>query len=200
MKRNVLGILAAIPLLLGSSLAFATATYQWDPISAGEGTPPGTEFLTTGGTLKGQSFVYDIDAASYDPSVNYGSPFSLLELEFNGTAADFHLGPNLSGNVGAVYVSMDMHPIANGLLAGSLYANDGETDFSMSSTDGTWTFDSVNSDFPGPCFAAPGCTGGSGSWVLMAVPEPPNFFLCLGGLAGMLLLSRHRRRCTRVAG
>ena len=195
MNRPILGLVAAALLFLAPHVASATVVYSWQPLTAGVD-PVGDEFLLDEGKLVATApLQFEASIGYYLPDVDYHSPFSLLTLGMQG-GYGFYLGPNLTGNLGAVDVSMDMTPIGSGvgsLLEGSLQANNAEMDFLMTSSDGIWSIVFAHSDFPG-CFSAPGCSGGTGQWVLTEVPEPRSLgivFLALGAL-GMMLLTRRR--------
>ncbi len=194
MHRPVLGFVA-VALFLVSHAASATVVYSWQPLTAGVD-PVGNEFLFDEGKLVATApLQFEASLSSYYPDVDYHSPFSLLTLDIQG-GYGFRLGPNLSGNLGAVYVSMDMTPIGSGvgsLLEGSLQANNAEMDFYMTSSDGIWSIIIAHSDFY-RCFSEPWCSGGTGQWVLTEVPEPQCLgivFLGLGAL-GMVVLTRRR--------
>jgi hypothetical protein len=91
---------------------------------------------------------------------------------------------------------MDMTPMGSGigsLLAGSLYANNADMDFSMTSSNGIWSILDAHSDFPG-CFSDPWCTGGTGQWVLTAVPEPRDLGIVVLGLGAFATVLLARRR------
>ncbi len=202
MRHLICGFVISALLFLIPQLASATATYTWQPLTAGSN-DAGGEFLISSGKLVATGpLQYDMSTGSYDPGVDYGSPFSLLDLTIQGNPYGFHLGPNLSGNLGAVSISMDMTPMGNGigsLLAGSLYANDAEMDFYMTSSNGIWSFLDAHSDFPG-CFSDPWCSGATGQWVLTAVPEPRDLGIVVLGLGVLatVLLARRRARLSRT--
>lgn len=194
MQRVVAGIVVSGLLLLAPALAGATVTYTWEPLTPGTN-QEGQPFLIGSGTLVATGpLVYGVSVPLYDPAVNYGSPF--LELELHAAGWPFSLGPNLSGNMGYVIVEMAMSPAGAGIgsgLTGSLYANNGESDFSMTSTDGVWSVVSAHSDVPDACMVAPWCSGGTGRWVLTAIPEPGHLglaFLGFGAIALMLIAKR----------
>lgn len=199
MQRPILAFVAAALLLLASYSASATAVYSWQPLTPGVD-PVGDDFLFVEGKMVATApLQYEVSLPSLIPGVDYHSPFSLLTLSVQG-GYGFYLGPNLTGNLGAVYLSMDMTPIGSGvgsLLKGSLQANNAEMDFYMTSSDGVWSIGAAHSDFP-TCFFSPWCSGGTGRWVLTEVPEPRSLgivFLALGAL-GMMLLARRRASST----
>jgi hypothetical protein len=202
MRRLLCGFVVSALLFLVPQFASATLTYTWQPLTAGSN-DSGGEFLISGGKLVATGpLQYVVSTGSYDPGVDYGSPFSLLALSIQGNPYGFYLGPNLSGNVGDVYISMDMTPMGSGigsLLAGSLYANNADMDFSMTSSNGVWSILDAHSDFPG-CFSDPWCTGGTGQWVLTAVPEPRDLGIVVLGLGAFatVLLARRRARSSRT--
>lgn len=196
MRHLICGFVVSALLFLVPQLASATVTYTWQPLTAGSD-DAGGEFLISSGKLVATGpLQYDVSTGDYDPGVDYGSPFSLLALSIQGNAYGFYLGPNLSGNVGAVSISMDMTPMGSGigsLLAGSLYANNAEMDFSMTSSNGIWSLIDAHSDFPG-CLSDPWCNGGTGRWVLTAVPEPRDLGIVVLGLGAFATVLFARRR------
>jgi len=204
MRHLLCGFVISALLFLVPQPASATVTYTWRPLMAGSN-DTGGEFLISSGKLVATGpLQYALSASSYYPGVNYRSPFSLLALSIQGNPYGwgFYLGPNLSGNVGAVYISMDMTPIGSGigsLLAGSLYANNAEMDFYMTSSTGIWSIIDAHSDFPG-CRDDPWCSGGTGQWVLTAVPEPRDLGIVVFGLGGFatVLLARRRAWLSRT--
>lgn len=196
MRRVLCGFVVSALFFLAPQFASATVTYTWRPLTAGTNDSGGAFLISSGKLVATGPLQYDVSVGSYDPTVDYHSPFSLLVLNIQGSPYGFQLGPNLSGNVGAVYVSMDMTPIGSGigsLLAGSLYANNAEMDFDMTSSNGIWSLVDAHSDFPG-CFEDPWCSGGTGEWVLTAVPEPRDLGIIVLGLGafGIVLLARRR--------
>ncbi len=198
MRRLLCGFVVSALLSLVPQLAGATLVYTWHPLAAGTD-DAGGEFLISSGKLVATGpLQYDVSTGTYDPGVDYGSPFSLLALTIQGNPYGFHLGPNLSGNVGAVSISMDMTPMGSGigsLLTGFLYANNAEMDFYMTSSNGVWTFLDAHSDFPG-CFSDPWCSGATGQWVLTAVPEPRDLGIAVLGLGAFATVLLARRRAS----
>jgi hypothetical protein len=203
MHRPVFVFFAATLVSLASQVASATAVYSWQPLTAGVD-PTGNQFLFEGGKLVATApLQFDVSTGTYLSDVDYRSPFSLLTLSIQG-GYGFYLGPNLSGNKGGVNVSMDMTPIGSGigsLLKGLLQANNQEMDFYMTSNDGIWSIVYAHSDFA-VCFTEPGCSGGTGQWVLTEVPEPRYLgivFLAMGAFGSVVLARTRASEGTRLA-
>lgn len=196
MRRLLCGFVVSALLFLVPQLASATLTYTWQPLTAGSNDAGGAFLVSSGKLVATGPLQYDVSTGSYDPGVDYGSPFSLLDLTIQGSPYGFHLGPNLSGNLGDVDISMDMAPMGSGIgsrLTGFLYANNAEMDFYMTSSNGIWSFLDAHSDFPG-CFTDPWCSGGTGQWVLTAVPEPRDLGIIVLGLGAFATVLFARRR------
>lgn len=89
------------------------------------------------------------------------------------------------------HIHLDLTFLPNGMLSGSIFANNGESNFLMSSAGSLFTMIRASSDQGDGCgFAYPECAGATG--LLVAVPEPSS--AALAGLGLLAAWSVRRRK------
>lgn len=195
MKRTgVAMVLAAVGLLLAlvNLNAGATTVYGWYPVNDEPfilfpyGQIEVTDAAQRAGSLSYGFYHYGTGAA--DPS----SP--LIEFQFDG-----HIMQPRSDVWNDWVWSIDADFLFGDYLRGSVYINDGENSYWMS-TPGNgqlWTISGFFSDNPDTgCYFEP-CGGATGYWMLEFGPEPvpePNLFAAFSFLAfGLLGIDAVRR-------
>lgn len=202
-------LVSILLLFVFAPYAQARLIYDWEPVSSGQASPnysqdPSEDFTTTGGQLiieysdPSNSFFYN--QSRQNASSDRESPFLSISLFGDGDFADFTLTPRAAGRP-AWSISSGLSR-ADPYLMGSIYANNSETDFDMASVgnDGLWRFERLSSDYGGPCFQSPGCSGGTGRWTLTSVPAPAGGYLLgftLIALGGLNARSKQRRQMAR---
>ncbi len=206
--------IAPIVALLAATLALpahAAVTYSWQQVSASSSMPTGlnlelafSEEAVAAGSL---SLNIRNECDLGPPCVD--TQTSLLSLRY------WFDHPAISGQHNLIdyryltpprnyydRIVMDLTFLPGGLLGGSIFASDGNSDFRMASQGALFSVTAANSDEPFGCgLQYPDCSGASGMLVAAAldvteVPEPAT-----GAIVGIGLVAawcaRRRRRQSR---
>lgn len=198
-------------LILGAAsfAANATVVYHWTTVFGAE------YFEPLDGTLEISDAAWRAGSLSYDFTQYDGFPgdpdspivaslFSVSTEGFNlGIAIWPPSGTNLLDSSLSAQLGFDR---ATGLLTGSLYANNTDSDYAMSSNaSGTlWTITAFNTDatLGWGCGITGTCSGATGFWKIDAgtipVPEPTALGLSLLGLGLLVSAMVLRRKCGRA--
>ena len=206
--------IAPIVTFLAATLALpvqAAVTYSWQQLSASSAMPTGLnlelafseEAVAAGALSVNIRNECDIGPPCLDPQS------SLLSLRY------WFDHPTVSGQHNLIdygyltpprnyydRIVMDLTFLPGGLLGGSIFASDGNSDFRMASQGALFYVIDANSDEPFGCgLQYPNCSGASGMLVAaareaIAVPEPAT-----GAIVGLGLVAawyaRRRRRPVR---
>ena len=206
--------IAPIVALLAATLTLpvqAAVTYSWQQVSASSAMPTGLnlelafsdEAVAAGALSVNIRNECDIGPPCLDPQS------SLLSLRY------WFDHPTVSGQHNLIdygymtpprnyydRIVMDLTFLPGGLLGGSIFASDGNSDFRMASQGALFYVIDANSDEPFGCgLQYPNCSGASGMLVAaareaIAVPEPAT-----GAIVGLGLVAawyaRRRRRPVR---
>ena len=206
--------IAPIVALLAATLALpaqAAITYSWQQVSASSSMPTGLnlelafsdEAVAAGSLYLNIRNECDIGPPCLDPQS------SLLSLRY------WFDHPTVSGQHNLIdygyrtpprnyydRIVMDVTFLAGGLLGGSIFASDGNSDFRMVSQGALFSVTDANSDEPFGCgLQYPDCSGASGMLMAAApeaieVPEPAT-----GAIVGLGLVAawwaRRRQRSAR---
>ena len=193
-----------IPLLFSAALlaqpAQAGVTYVWQQVEASSSMPPNLnlELVFSHAAIKQGSLRLDIlnDCnANHCDFTNRG----LLSLRYwYGEPDAPELGVNLIdyrydrvSRFGIDIIRLNMTFLPGGLLSGSLYANNSDSDFGMASVGPLFRVGRASSDQGEGCgFEYPECSGATG--LLVAVPEPSS--AALAGLGLLAAWSVRRRK------
>lgn len=198
-------MLRIIPLLLAATLlahpAEASVTYAWQQVEASSKMPANLnlELVFSDKAVSQGELILDIGNDCRWGSCEF-SQDSLLSLRYWYGAPDAPGGTNFidygyrTAVNGAFHgIELRLSFLPNGVLGGSVMANNGESDFFMESVGSLFTMVRANSDQEGGCgFAYPDCSGSTG--LLREVPEPSS--AALAGL-GLLAVWLGRRRKSR---
>lgn len=194
----------AAMLALASTGAGASVVYHWTTIS------PSPDFAPLDGTLEISDAAWRAGSLDYAFTQLYGMPgdagspliASLFSISTDGYGLDIDIFPRAgTNNQDSTVRAHLVFDRLSGLLAGSLYANNTESDYSMDSdaSGSLWTFGSFNTDatMGWGCGITGACSGATGFWTLDArtipVPEPGSAGLWLFGVALLGLGLRLRR-------
>jgi len=205
--------IAPVALLLAATLALpaqAAVTYSWQQVSASSSMPTGLnlelafseEAVANGALYLNIRNECDIGPPCIDPQS------SLLSLRY------WFDDPYVSGQHNLIdygyrtpprnyydRIVMDLTFLAGGLVGGSIFASDGNSDFRMVSQGALFSVTDANSDEPFGCGVEyPDCSGASGMLVAAArevteVPEPAT-----GAIVGLGLVAAWFVRRRQFAG
>lgn len=206
--------ISPVALLLAAALALpaqAAVTYSWQQVSASSSMPTGLnlelafseEAITAGALYLDIRNDCHIGPPCLDPQL------SLLSLRYWFDDPDIRGQHNL---IDYDYrtpprnyydrIIMDLTFLPGGLLGGSIFASDGNSDFQMASQGALFSVMAANSDEPFGCgWQYPDCSGASGMLMTaaqeaIAVPEPAT-----GAIIGLGLVTawfaRRRQRPAR---
>lgn len=200
-KVSMLFIAAAL-----AQPASADVMFSWRLTQASPSMPPGLnlELVFSDAAVAAGSLVLDIDNdCEFGPPCVPDPQTSLLSLNywFDGGGSQQWNHIQYERTTLPVYrhdrISLNLTFLPHGYLAGSIWANDGFSDFHMQSVGPEFTMVAAHSDEPWACGTAyPDCHGARG--VIRDVnaqdlPEPPVLALGLLGAAGAWLARRRRR-------
>jgi len=206
--------IAPVALLLAAALALpaqAAVTYSWQQVSTSSSMPTGlnlelvfSEEAVTAGALSvdirndchmgppcldPQSSLLSMRYWFDDPYI--GGQHNLIDYGYRTLPRNYY-----------DRIVMDLTFLAGGLLGGSIFASDGNSDFQMMSEGALFSVMTANSDEPFGCgWQYPDCSGASGMLVAAAqeaseVPEPAT-----GAIVGLGLVAawfaRRRQRPAR---
>lgn len=206
--------IAPIVAFLAATLALpvqAAVTYSWQQVSASSAMPTGlnlelafSEEAVAAGTLYlNIRNECDIGPPCLDPqssllSLRYWFDHPTVSGQHNLIDYDYLTPPRNYYD----RIVMDLTFLPGGLLGGSIFASDGNSDFRMSSQGALFYVIDANSDEPFGCgLQYPNCSGATGMLVApareaVAVPEPAT-----GAIVGLGLVAawcaRRRRRPAR---
>jgi hypothetical protein len=185
--------------LAGLSLAgqaYAGPIFNWVPMSNSR------SITSASGTIE------LTDAAAQGSGLNYNT-HGLITTDPSSPIVDFRMtvnGKALTIVPGDVYpdgFSMNVALQFNGGAspAGSIDANNQESDIAFGGDSSLWTISRFGSDDPSAgCFEQPGCAGATGRWEFagtssgVSVPEPPMGLLFAVGVGALGFVRRRMRR------
>jgi len=206
--------IAPIVAFLAATLALpvqAAVTYSWQQVSASSAMPTGLnlelafseEAVAAGALSLNIRNECDIGPPCLDPqssllSLRYWFDHPTVSGQHNLIDYDYLTPPRNYYD----RIVMDLTFLPGGLLGGSIFASDGNSDFRMASQGALFYVIDANSDEPFGCgLQYPNCSGASGMLVAaareaIAVPEPAT-----GAIVGLGLVAawcaRRRRRPAR---
>lgn len=202
-------MLRIIPLLFAAALlsqpAEAGVMYTWQQVKASETMPANLnlELVFSNAAVKQGSLNLNIGNECQFGSCQFTQD-SLLSLRYWYGASDPAGGANLidygyrtqvSGMFQGIQLKLDFLP--EGVLSGSIRANNGESDFFMESAGSLFTMVRANSDQQWGCGRQnPTCSGSTGL-LAVEVPEPSSAALAALGLAAAWF---GRRRKSKAQG
>lgn len=209
--------IAPVALLLAAALAMpaqAAVTYSWQQVSASSSMPTGLnlelafsdEAVTAGRLSLDIHNECDIGPPCLDPqssllSLRYwfddpyiGGQHNLIDYDYRTLPRNYY-----------DYIVMDLTFLAGGLLGGSIFASDGNSDFQMVSEGALFSVVAAHSDEPFGCgWQYPDCSGASGMLVAAAqetieVPEPATGAIVGLGLVAAWFARRRQRPARSIA-
>jgi hypothetical protein len=206
---------APIAFLLAATLALpaqAAVTYSWQQVSASSSMPTGLnlelafseEAVAAGALSLNIRNECDIGPPCIDPqssllSLRYWFDHPTISGQHNLIDYGYRTPPRNDYD----RIVMDLTFLAGGLLGGSIFASDGNSDFRMVSQGVLFSMVAAHSDEPFGCgLQYPDCSGASGTLVAAAqeateVPEPAT-----GAIVGLglgLIAAWYTRRRQRPA-
>lgn len=207
-------MLRITPLLFAAALlaqpAQAAVTYTWHQTEASPTMPPGLnlELVFSDAAVKAGKLTLDvlnecdIGPPCLDPQDSLLSLRYWYHESYGGTTYEHNLieyGYRTEPNNYFNHVQLDLVFLDDGLLGGSIFAADANSDFSMESVGSRFSMVAAHSDEMFGCgIAYPECSGGSG--VLRAdvargeVPEPSSAAIAGLGLVAAWFARRRRRQ------
>ncbi|WP_306393093.1 PEP-CTERM sorting domain-containing protein [Telluria beijingensis] len=203
-------MLRITPLLFAAALlaqpAQAGVKYSWQQVEASASMPANLnlELVFSAEAVSLGELKLDFRNNCYSDSCGFKQD-SLLSLRYWYGGADSATGANLidyryNRQPTMFYdrIELSLTFLPEGLLGGSMYVSNGESDFRMSSAGSLFAMIEANSDQKDGCgFQYPACAGSTGLLVGVAqneVPEPSSAALAGLGLAAAWFARRRRSR------
>lgn len=206
-------MLRITPLLFAAALlaqpAHAAVTYSWHQVDASSSMPTGLNLelvfsdqaVAQGALALDFTNLCDLGEPCLDPQDSllslrywYDAPDSGGALKYNLIDFGYRDLPDYYFD----HISLDIAFLAGGLLGGSIFATDGNSDFLMQSDGALFSVIAAHSDeWDGCGYAFPDCAGGTGFLRAEAavgeVPEPSGVALTGLGLAAAWFARRRKR-------
>jgi hypothetical protein len=203
--RNVLIGMALAGLSLAGQ-AYAEPIFNWVPIS------------NSGSIASASGTIELTDAAAQGSGLNYNtrgfigsdpnSPIVDFSMTVNGKTLEI-MPSTGEGSLGEFSMNVALQFNGGASPAGSIGANNQESDIAFGGDSSLWTIGRFGSDDPSAgCFEQPGCSGATGRWEFarmsdapgagppssVSVPEPPMGLLFAVGLGAVGFVRRRMRR------